>query len=348
MGYELVGKPRARVQMYSHADWLGTARTISSSARTWVGSEAFAPFGEPYAKSGQMQELFTNQDNDEANDLYDFPFRELHRTQGRWLSPDPAGLGAVDPTNPQSWNRYAYVANNPLALTDPTGMATGLGQCPAPGLPVCQGGYYLGLSTDMWFTSGWDEFDLLEVAFNHQFVPGGTVTAVAYYDGQPIGGSTTLYPNISALSLLPQDSKWWGTFARSFFRDFSFASARNPGEKYTHCVSRVRAAGGSFTTAVDATTGVGLLTSLASYPSLIKSAVPLSPDLFKSAGTFGRAVVSNSFLEQAAMEGSMVHGSLPASSVAMAQNASSALWKVAGPVTAAAIGLELGSLGACR
>ena len=36
--------------------------------------------------------------------------------------PDPAGLGAVDPTNPQSWNRYAYVLNNPLSSVDPTGL----------------------------------------------------------------------------------------------------------------------------------------------------------------------------------------------------------------------------------
>jgi hypothetical protein len=28
----------------------------------------------------------------------------------------------VDPSNPQSWNRYAYALNNPLAVTDPTGL----------------------------------------------------------------------------------------------------------------------------------------------------------------------------------------------------------------------------------
>jgi hypothetical protein len=31
------------------------------------------------------------------------------------------------PGNPQSWNRYAYALNNPLALTDPTGMDEGGG-----------------------------------------------------------------------------------------------------------------------------------------------------------------------------------------------------------------------------
>ena len=51
-----------------------------------------------------------------------FPARNYEITEGRWLTPDPAGLAAVDLTNPQSWNRYAYVGNNPLAFTDPTGM----------------------------------------------------------------------------------------------------------------------------------------------------------------------------------------------------------------------------------
>jgi hypothetical protein len=47
-------------------------------------------------------------------------------------SSDPAGLAAVDPSNPQTWNRYAYVTNNPASFVDPTGMnmkAPGQGGC---------------------------------------------------------------------------------------------------------------------------------------------------------------------------------------------------------------------------
>ena len=55
-------------------------------------------------------------------DEYDFSARKLHSAQGRWISPDPSGAGAANPMNPQSWNLYAYVRNNPLSAIDPFGL----------------------------------------------------------------------------------------------------------------------------------------------------------------------------------------------------------------------------------
>ncbi len=75
-------------------------------------------FGEPYAEAGTTDRSFTGKDEDTTSGMYDFLERRYNPTAGRWLSPDPAGLGAVDPTNPQTWNRYAYVMNNPLGLID--------------------------------------------------------------------------------------------------------------------------------------------------------------------------------------------------------------------------------------
>ena len=40
---------------------------------------------------------------------------------GRFRSPDPGGLGTADPSDPQSWNRYAYVGGDPINFNDPTG-----------------------------------------------------------------------------------------------------------------------------------------------------------------------------------------------------------------------------------
>src|SRR5262249_6152246 len=41
---------------------------------------------------------------------------------GRMTSADPV---VGDPLNGQTWNRYSYVYNNPLAYTDPTGFCPG-------------------------------------------------------------------------------------------------------------------------------------------------------------------------------------------------------------------------------
>ncbi len=107
---------------YRHSDWLGSSRLTSTQARTLYSSSAYAPFGEQYVVSGTADASFTGQNSDTASSLYDFTFREDSPSQGRWLSPDPSGLAAVSLTNPQSWNRYAYVLNNPLALVDPLGL----------------------------------------------------------------------------------------------------------------------------------------------------------------------------------------------------------------------------------
>jgi RHS repeat-associated protein len=79
------------------------------------------PLFSIHAGSGTSDLSFTGMNQDTSPGLYDFPARE-YETSGRWPSPDPAGMAAVDPTNPQSWNRYAYVGNNPLAYIDPSGM----------------------------------------------------------------------------------------------------------------------------------------------------------------------------------------------------------------------------------
>jgi len=49
--------------------------------------------------------------------------RKQQTNQGRWISPDPAGLAAVNPADPQSWNRYSYVGNRPLNAVDPLGLS---------------------------------------------------------------------------------------------------------------------------------------------------------------------------------------------------------------------------------
>jgi len=106
---------------YRHSDWLGSARLTSSPSQAYLSSVAYAPFGETYAQSGTADLSFTGQNQDTVSGDYDFLFRE-YSMQGRWASPDPVGLAAVDRSNPQSWNRYAYVLDNPLIYVDLAGL----------------------------------------------------------------------------------------------------------------------------------------------------------------------------------------------------------------------------------
>ncbi len=109
---------------YQHPDWLGSSRLESSTTHTIVQDAAYDSFGVPYAEiSGGNGEIsFTGQNKDTAWLEYDFLYRQYDPQQGRWISPDPAGLIAVDPTSPQSWNRYAYVGNNPTSAVDSVGL----------------------------------------------------------------------------------------------------------------------------------------------------------------------------------------------------------------------------------
>ncbi|MCL4500057.1 MAG: RHS repeat-associated core domain-containing protein [Chloroflexi bacterium] len=61
--------------------------------------------------------LFTGQRLDQT-DLYFYNARYYDATIGRFVSPDTL---IPNPANPQSFNRYSYVLNNPLKYTDPSG-----------------------------------------------------------------------------------------------------------------------------------------------------------------------------------------------------------------------------------
>jgi hypothetical protein len=50
-----------------------------------------------------------------------FVNRYYARTIARFTTPDPYG-GSAKPGNPQSWNRYTYVGNDPVNRNDPSGL----------------------------------------------------------------------------------------------------------------------------------------------------------------------------------------------------------------------------------
>ena len=108
----------------SHSDLLGTERVRSNGSGGTAESYANLPFGDFMQPSGNgvSPMHFTGQERDPETGLDHFLFRYYNSTQGHWMTPDPAGLAAVDLSNPQSLNRYAYVLNAPTSYVDPLGL----------------------------------------------------------------------------------------------------------------------------------------------------------------------------------------------------------------------------------
>jgi RHS repeat-associated protein len=63
---------------------------------------------------------FTGKERDAESGLDNFGARYDASTMGRFMSPDPPLLDQHI-ADPQSWNLYSYVRNNPLSFIDPTG-----------------------------------------------------------------------------------------------------------------------------------------------------------------------------------------------------------------------------------
>ena len=109
---------------FFHSDWLGTKRimtalngTISQTCTGFAFGDGVSCTGTNFSFNG-----FTDDIHDSETNLEHTLFRKYSGTQGRWLTPDPMGTGSADPMNPQSWNRYAYVMNDPVNGADPTGL----------------------------------------------------------------------------------------------------------------------------------------------------------------------------------------------------------------------------------
>jgi len=118
-GLRVAKVPYSGSTEYYAYDALGNVRVILSSSGGRISTLAYRPFGvcayscvdeRPYGYTGEYREGSPN--------LIYLHSRWYDPTIGRFLSPDDR-LGSL--ALPQDQNRYAYVVNNPMAYTDPTG-----------------------------------------------------------------------------------------------------------------------------------------------------------------------------------------------------------------------------------
>ena len=108
---------------YQHPDRLGTKLITNNTANTSF-EQATLPFGTALdaETSGTTNQRFTSYDRSAITNLDYAVNRSYSSAQSRFTSVDPIGMSATNIGNPQSMNLYAYVQNNPIDYTDPSGL----------------------------------------------------------------------------------------------------------------------------------------------------------------------------------------------------------------------------------
>jgi RHS repeat-associated protein len=117
-------------------DQLGTPRMVfdKTGALASVKRHDYLPFGEEifagtggrttnqgYGAADTLRQQFTAEERDVETGLDYFIHRYYSSVQGRFTSTDPL-MSRRTVFNPQRWNRYSYVVNNPLKFVDLLGL----------------------------------------------------------------------------------------------------------------------------------------------------------------------------------------------------------------------------------
>ena len=117
------------VVYYLHSDHLGSATLTTDLNGNRVGELRYTPYGVTRYEWGSTptNRRYTGQRWEEALRLYDYRARYYDPALGRFVRADTI---VPEPGNPQSLNRYAYVLNNPVRYTDPSGYCIPGVNCP--------------------------------------------------------------------------------------------------------------------------------------------------------------------------------------------------------------------------
>jgi RHS repeat-associated protein len=126
-GYVYVGGEVLAVQQggvhWMHQDPFAKSKLITNSSGNVVSTIELDPWGGETNRSSSeafQPRHFTTYERDSIGS-HDAMNRRYNRWWARFEQPDPYG-GSYDLTDPQSFNRYSYVQNDPVNFVDPTGL----------------------------------------------------------------------------------------------------------------------------------------------------------------------------------------------------------------------------------
>lgn len=135
--YSTETPPQNPTTSYTVTDQLGSPRVIVDALGQVVSRRDFMPFGEEvdvdgtyrttaqgYGEPDIVRQRFTGYQKDDETGLDFAEARMYQNLHGRFTAVDPL-LASGKSADPQTFNRYVYVMNNPLMYTDPTGLQAG-------------------------------------------------------------------------------------------------------------------------------------------------------------------------------------------------------------------------------
>lgn len=119
---------------YLMSDWQGSTRAVLSNSGFVLARNDYTTFGEEigsgvglrtaqqgFGSSVNVRQKYGLTERDDATGIDHTWFRKHENRAGRWTSPDPYN-GSMSLGNPQSFNRFSYVENQPTNFIDPSGL----------------------------------------------------------------------------------------------------------------------------------------------------------------------------------------------------------------------------------
>jgi RHS repeat-associated protein len=123
LGGQLLAVQQSNAVSWIHQDPFVKSKRVTNGSGTVVSTIELDPWGGNTNRNNNdafQPQAFTTYTRD-GNAADEAMFRRYNRWWSRFDQPDPYD-GSYDLTNPQSFNRYAYVQNDPVNFVDPMGL----------------------------------------------------------------------------------------------------------------------------------------------------------------------------------------------------------------------------------
>jgi RHS repeat-associated protein len=160
---------RGTITSYYEQDGLESVTSLTTSSGSIAQSYNYDSFGNTISSSGSLTNFFryTGREFDSESGLYFYRARYYDPSSGRFLSEDPIRFRGGP-------NFYAYVRDNPVNFTDPSGLCPKQNPC-APSGHAPPPGFYFQLGN----SAGWIPNDI----YLYEFHRGGFLDAQLQYGG---------------------------------------------------------------------------------------------------------------------------------------------------------------------